>query len=74
MVLRFKREGASPEYIAFNSDLQTYTTSPEEVKQGFVIPVDSISFQHIRQEIAFNCYSYTDDLTKPVDVEEIPGF
>ena len=73
MILRFKAEG-SGDYIAFNSTLQTYTTAPAEVKRGQVLTVSPFAFRHITQEINFNGYSYTDDLTAPAEVEEIPGF
>lgn len=74
MVLRFKSDSASLEYIAVNTALQTYTTKPEEVKRGHVVTVPCDFFQHIKQEINFNGYSYMDDLTTPAETEEIPLF
>ena len=74
MILRFKSASSSPKYIAFNSTLKTYTTNPAEVKRGQVLTLAVNHFNHVTQEINFNGYSYTDDLTAPAEVEEIPGF
>lgn len=73
MILRFKAEG-NGDCIAFNSTLQIYTTDPAEVKRGQVLTISPFAFKHITQEIHFNGYSYTEDLTTPAEVEEIPGF
>lgn len=74
MILRFKAASSEPRYIAFNSTLETYTTDPAEVKRGKVITVACNYFEHIAAEIDFNGYSYTDDLHKPAEVDEIPLF
>ena len=74
MILRFKEASSSPRYIAFNSVLKVYTTNPAEVKRGQVLTLAVNHFSHVTQEVNFNGYSYTDDLTAPAEVEEIPGF
>lgn len=74
MILRFKEASSNPRYIAFNSALQVYTTNPAEVNRGQVLTLAVNHFEHVAREIDFNGYSYTDDLTAPAEVEEIPGF
>lgn len=74
MILRFKESSSNPRYIAFNSVLKVYTTNPAEVKRGQVLTLACNHFSHVVQEIEFNGYDYTDDLTAPPGVEEIPTF
>lgn len=73
MILRFRSNSTTPEYLAFNTVLEIYTTDPETVKQGRVITVACNYFDQIKKEIDFNDWNYQKDLYTPAEVvEDLP--
>ena len=73
MILRFQSISSEPEYIAINTALQVWTDCREIVKQGAVISVAVNHLEHIKKEIAFNCFNYSRGLVA-VDAEDVPTF
>lgn len=73
MILRFQSISSEPEYIAISTALQVWTDCKEIVKQGTVISVAVNHLEHIKKEIAFNCFNYSRGLVA-VNVEEMPSF
>ena len=57
----------------WNTALQVWTDCKDIVKQGAVISVAVNHLEHIKKEIAFNCFNYSRGLVA-VNVEEIPSF
>lgn len=73
MILRFQSISSEPEYIAINTALQVWTDCKEIVKQGAVISVAVNHLEHIKKEIAFNCFNYSRGLVA-VTAEDVPTF
>lgn len=72
MILRFQSVGSKPEFLAFNTALQTYTTDGECVRQGEVMMIPSECLHQIRREIDFNGWDYAENLHMPVVIEDQP--
>lgn len=73
MILRFQSISSEPEYIAINTALKVWTDCKEIVKQGAVISVAVNHLEHIKKEIAFNCFNYSRGLVA-VAAEDVPTF
>lgn len=74
MILRFKSASSKPEYLAINTENKSYTTDEKQVNDGehTVITVACNHFEHLMQEVDFNCYDYTENLFEYECNEPLP--
>ena len=74
MILRFKSSSSEPEYLAINTEQKTYTTDVRQVDDGMhtVMALACNHFNHLKGEVNFNCYDYTENLTAHADYEPLP--
>lgn len=70
MVLRFKTDEAIPRHLAFCSERKTWTTkappAPDKYSVYTPIVISGDDYVRIMREINFNCYDYSEDLSKIV--------
>lgn len=62
MVLRFVTGTEKPRHIAFCSLRQAWTDKAPNVSYAHEIRVSEEDLNHIKQEIYFNCYDYSETL------------
>lgn len=74
MILRFKSASSEPEYLAINTKEKTYTTDEKQINDGMhtVMTLACNHFNHLKGEVNFNCYDYTENLTAHADYEPLP--